>query len=153
MTPVARVGGRLLIVDPADRVLLIHERLEFGGTHWLTPGGGVEPGEHPRDAALREAVEEVGLSVTLSPTAEPVLVTRRDWSWQGIDYDQIDHFFLVRVPDGTSAQPQALTGPEAQTRIGERWWSAEDLSATDEVLVPPNLGEALSRVLGEHPHG
>jgi 8-oxo-dGTP pyrophosphatase MutT (NUDIX family) len=148
MTAVARVGGRLLLLDPDDRVLLIHERLEVGGTHWLTPGGGVESGEQPRDAALRETIEEVGISVTLPANATPVLVTRRDWSWEGIDYDQIDHFFLVRVARGTAVSPQALTGPEEQTRLGERWWSTEQLRATAETLVPPDLGEVLSRLLG-----
>lgn len=153
MTPVARVGGRLLLVDPAGRVLLIHERLEFGGTHWLTPGGGVEADEHPREAALREAVEEVGISVTLPADAESILITRRNWSWHGIDYDQVDHFFLVRVPAGTTARPQALTGPEQETRIGERWWSVDELCATEEILVPTDLGAALSRVLGEQGGG
>lgn len=152
MRAIPRVGGRLLLVDPAGRVLLIHERLEFGGAHWLTPGGGVEPGEHPRDAAVREAVEEVGISACLRPDAEPVLLTRRDWSWEGIDYDQVDHFFLVRVAAGTGVQPQALTGPEQQTRLGERWWSVSELRATDETLLPSDLGDVLSRLLGE-PHG
>jgi len=147
MTRVPRVGGRLLLVDPDDRVLLIHERLEFGGTHWLTPGGGVEAGEDPADAAAREAVEEVGISVTLPAGVEPVLTTRRDWSWDGTDYDQVDHFFLVRVAAGTVVRPQALTGPEEQTRIGERWWTAAELQATEETLVPPDLGEVLSQLL------
>ena len=55
MTPVARVGGRVLVVDASQRVLLIHERIEDGTTHWLTPGGGVEAGEQPAEAARREA--------------------------------------------------------------------------------------------------
>jgi 8-oxo-dGTP pyrophosphatase MutT (NUDIX family) len=147
MTRVPRVGGRLLLLDPAGRLLLIHERLESGGAHWLTPGGGVEPGELPRDAAVRETLEEVGIGVDLPADAEPVLRTRRDWSWAGVDYDQVDHFFLVRLPAPVPPQPQALTGPEEQTRLGERWWSLADLSATDEVLVPPDLGHVLSRIL------
>ena len=36
--PVLRVGGRVLLVDPDGRVLLIHERIEVG-EHWLTPAG------------------------------------------------------------------------------------------------------------------
>ena len=148
MTPVPRVGGRLLLVDPAGRVLLIHERLEFRGTHWLTPGGGVEAGEQPRDAACRETFEEVGIAIELPPDAQPVLVTRRDWSWEGTDYDQVDHFFLVRVADGAAARPQALTGPEQQTRLGERWWSASELRETAETVVPPDLGDVLSRLAG-----
>ncbi len=138
----------MLLVDGSDRLLLIHERLEDGSTHWLTPGGGVEAGEEPREAALREAFEEAGIEVVLPPGSEPVLVTRRDWSWAGVDYDQVDHFFLVRVPDGTPARPHRLTEVEKQTWIEFRWWSLPELRDTDAALVPPNLTEVLARALG-----
>ncbi|HEY7010773.1 MAG TPA: NUDIX domain-containing protein [Jatrophihabitantaceae bacterium] len=147
MTPVPRVGGRALIVDDSGRLLLIHERLEGGGTHWLTPGGGVENGEHPRDAARREAFEETSVAVDLPDDAEPVLITRRDWSWAGVDYDQVDHFFLVRVPDGTPTAPRTLTDVERQTWLALRWWTEPELRETDEVLVPADLGTVLARVL------
>lgn len=49
--PVLRVGGRVLLIDPDARVLPIHERIEGGQSHWLTPGGGVELGESPAMAA------------------------------------------------------------------------------------------------------
>jgi 8-oxo-dGTP pyrophosphatase MutT (NUDIX family) len=144
---VARVGGRVLMVDESERVLLIHETLEHGGTHWLTPGGGLEEGEHPREAAAREAFEETGIQVTIDDDAEPVLTTRRDWSWRGVDYDQIDHFFLVRVPDGLSVQPRALTEIERETLLGSRWWTVADLTVTAELLVPSDLGAVLRRLL------
>ncbi len=102
---IARVGGRLLLVDASQRLLLIHERLEHGGTHWLTPGGGVENGEHPREAARREAIEETGLEVDLPADAEAVLTTRRNWSWHDTVFDQVDHFFLARVADGSRGAP------------------------------------------------
>jgi 8-oxo-dGTP pyrophosphatase MutT (NUDIX family) len=147
MTPVARLGGRVLLVDQSERVLLIHERLEDGTTHWLTPGGGVEAGEQPRNAAEREAYEETGIRVVLPADVEPSLVTRRDWSWAGVDYDQVDHFFLVRVADGTEARPQQLTGVEQQTWLGLRWWPLDELQAADAVVVPADLGSVLIGLL------
>jgi ADP-ribose pyrophosphatase YjhB (NUDIX family) len=146
---VARVGGRVLMVDASDRVLLIHETLEHGASHWLTPGGGLEDGEHPREAAARETFEETGIELTIAPDAEPVLTTRREWSWAGIEYDQIDHFFLVRVPDGLPVRPGALTEVERQTLLGSRWWTVAELAATDEILVPPDLGAVLGRLLAD----
>jgi 8-oxo-dGTP pyrophosphatase MutT (NUDIX family) len=144
---VARVGGRVFLVDASERVLLIHERLEGGGTHWLTPGGGVEDGEHPRDAARRETLEETGIDV--EPDHEEVLRTRRDWSWDGVDYDQVDHFFLARVPDGTAVRPKALTAVERLTLLGTRWWTLAELRASEEVMVPADVADVLARILAD----
>ena len=69
-SPTPRVGGRLLLVDESERVLLIHEHYnDRDDTHWLTPGGGVEGDEDPRETAVREAFEETGIRVTLEPGA------------------------------------------------------------------------------------
>ena len=146
MTPVARVGGRVLLIDPDDRVLLIHERLEDQSTHWLTPGGGVEGDESPRVAAEREAVEEVGIRVDLGD-AEPVLVTQRLWSWAGIVYDQVDYFYLARVASQPALAPGGLTDVEEATLLGHRWWTAEELQSTAEVLLPSDLGDVLATLL------
>jgi 8-oxo-dGTP pyrophosphatase MutT (NUDIX family) len=47
-------------IDPTATVLHLHKRLNL----WLQPGGHIEIGETPADAALREAHEETGLVVT-----------------------------------------------------------------------------------------
>ena len=145
--PVDRTGGRVLLVSPAGRVLLIHERIEDGTTHWLTPGGGVEGAESPRVAAEREAIEEIGLTITLPVDAEPVLVTQRLWSWAGVTYDQVDHFYALRVPAEFEPTPAALTEVEQTTLLGYRWWGVDDLRRSDEVFLPPNLVEVLTRLL------
>ena len=144
---VPRVGGRVLLVDASERLLLIHERLEHGGSHWLTPGGGVEADEHPREAARRETLEETGIELDLPGDAEAVLVTRRTWSWAGVEYDQVDHFFLARVHDGAPFAPRGLTDVEKTTLLGSRWWTVTELQATDELLVPPDVGDVLAALL------
>lgn len=60
-----RVAAYAVIRD-ADRVLLAHWR-ERGRHAWTLPGGGVEPGEHPDDAVVREVLEETGYHVERGP--------------------------------------------------------------------------------------
>ena len=54
-----RDGVRALVLDPADRVLLVH--FSFPPYPWATPGGGLDPGESDEHALRRELAEEVGL--------------------------------------------------------------------------------------------
>lgn len=60
------IGCRVLVLDPADRVLLI--RHSYGSHRWMMPGGGLKRGEDVLKAAQREVREEVG--ITLSPMFE-----------------------------------------------------------------------------------
>ena len=63
---VRRVGAYGLYRDDQGRVLLTRNSgaSEFPGL-WGLPGGGVEQGEHPDDAVVREFREETGLDVRL----------------------------------------------------------------------------------------
>jgi 8-oxo-dGTP pyrophosphatase MutT (NUDIX family) len=143
--PVPRVGGRLLLVDPDDRVLLIEERLGDGATQWLTPGGGVEPGETPAKAAVREVYEETGIRTSLPPETSELLRVRREWSWDGVTYDQVDHYFVVRVPAGLTVRPVALTPMERLTVVGWRWWTLAELHASTETFVLPDTADLLAQ--------
>jgi 8-oxo-dGTP diphosphatase len=53
-----RVAAYGVIVDE-DRILLAHWN-ESGRSGWTLPGGGIDPGEDPVDAVVREIGEETG---------------------------------------------------------------------------------------------
>lgn len=55
-------AGIVLIED--DKVALI-ERLRAGLDYFVFPGGGVDHGETPEQAAIREAMEELGVEVAI----------------------------------------------------------------------------------------
>lgn len=56
------IGAFAIIFDDQDRVLLCHRR---DMDMWNLPGGGLESGELPTDAVIREAKEETGLDVVV----------------------------------------------------------------------------------------
>lgn len=56
-------GAAAVIVDDRGRVLLVKEN--YGKRRWSLPGGAVEPGETPEQAAVRETEEETGLVVSI----------------------------------------------------------------------------------------
>jgi 8-oxo-dGTP diphosphatase len=58
-----RVRAAVVILENG-RVTLI-ERVRDRRTYFVFPGGGVEAGESPQQAAVREAHEEFGVSVEL----------------------------------------------------------------------------------------
>ncbi len=57
-----RIGAYAWCMDDAERILLTRiSANDPDAGLWTLPGGGVEFGEHPRAAALRELEEETGL--------------------------------------------------------------------------------------------
>jgi 8-oxo-dGTP diphosphatase len=78
---VQRVAAYAVIVRD-DRILLsrLAKRLTTKEL-WTLPGGGVEHGEDPRDAVVREVHEETGLDVVIGETARVYSYHQRN-SWR-----------------------------------------------------------------------
>ena len=56
-------GANVLATDEAGRILAV--RPIYTSREWMLPGGRVERGETPHDAAARETREETGLEVVI----------------------------------------------------------------------------------------
>ncbi|MFE7294481.1 NUDIX hydrolase, partial [Bacillus velezensis] len=52
------------IITHAGKVLMTRRRVAEGELSWQFPGGAIEAGETAEEAAVREAKEETGLTVT-----------------------------------------------------------------------------------------
>jgi ADP-ribose pyrophosphatase YjhB (NUDIX family) len=68
-----RIGAYGLCRDREGAVLLVraaHDGRTSG--QWSLPGGGVRHGEHPRDAVVREVLEETGIRVAVTGPREVV---------------------------------------------------------------------------------
>ena len=56
------VGVHAVVFDQENRILLVHRRdMDL----WDLPGGGMDDGELPTEAVIREAKEETGLDVEI----------------------------------------------------------------------------------------
>jgi 8-oxo-dGTP diphosphatase len=64
MTPAPPVPTADVIIESGDRIVLIRRKHPPPG--WAIPGGFIDAGETAQDAAVREALEETGLRVTLT---------------------------------------------------------------------------------------
>jgi 8-oxo-dGTP diphosphatase len=53
-----------VIIEVGDRIVLVRRKYPPPG--WAIPGGFIDAGETAQDAAVREALEETGLRVTLT---------------------------------------------------------------------------------------
>ncbi len=71
-----------IVATVNGRVLLLRRAIEPAYGAWVFPGGFVDRGEHPEQAAAREAMEEAGIEVRIdgllgiysSPPGSPVIV-------------------------------------------------------------------------------
>ena len=140
-----RHAARAVVLDPADRILLV--RFEFPSrTVWGTPGGGVEEGETHETAIVRELEEEAGLvGCELGPwiwTREHVFPFENGL-WDG----QIERFVLVRTAAFEPAPTFTAEQLASEFVTGMRWWTPEELAATDAKFAPRRLPELVAALL------
>jgi 8-oxo-dGTP pyrophosphatase MutT (NUDIX family) len=147
-----RHAGRVIVLDPGHRVLLLrYDDALPNGRHWTTPGGGLVDGEDYAEAAARELAEETGWTdVVLLREVHQRSLTME---YGGRLIRQHERTFLARTsrparPLGDVAEMHAEDGIAAW-----RWWTLAELDSTAEVIWPAELPGLIREALAEEHTG
>jgi 8-oxo-dGTP pyrophosphatase MutT (NUDIX family) len=137
--PGLRKTSRIVVMDETDAVLLfLTQAPDSSRFHrWITPGGGVDPGETHHRAAVRELKEETGHDFVVSPT--PV------WTYEfQVTFDEADHdrgyaeYFFLRTK---RFEPLSdLWTPEEHIDVTDwGWFAPEEIGTRATPYEPAHL--------------
>ncbi len=127
----------VMLVNPAGGVF-VGQRIEATSEAWQMPQGGIDPGETPRQAALRELTEEAGVAPAL---AEIIAGGDREYRydlppeligklWRGKYRGQAQHWFLARFLGDDADITIATAHPEFKA------WRWADIDELEALIVP-----------------
>ncbi|MGE0096243.1 MAG: RNA pyrophosphohydrolase [Alphaproteobacteria bacterium] len=130
-----RLGVGVMLINDKRRVF-VGRRNDMAGDHWQMPQGGIDEGEEPRAAALREMKEEIG-----TDKAE-ILAESRGWfaydlppalgrtAWKGRYRGQKQKWFAARFTGTDSDIDLETEHPEFEAW---QWIESADLP---RLIVP-----------------
>lgn len=131
-----RPAARILLLDPAGRVLLFRFDPDDRPPFWCTPGGALDPGESYAEAACRELLEETGIIADCGPE-----IAQRDVEFitiEGVPVSADERYFLVRAPSD-AIDTASHTELEQRVMTRWRWFTTDELAAHDEAYFPQDL--------------
>lgn len=141
-----RRAGRVVLLDPQDRVLLMrYDAPPPNGVHWSTPGGGLDDGEDYASGASRELAEETGWTdiTLLGELHRRTLVME----YGGQMVRQHERLYLAR----THQPRRPITGVDAMHAADGiaawRWWTLEEIDSAAEPVWPDGLADIVRAAL------
>jgi ADP-ribose pyrophosphatase YjhB (NUDIX family) len=141
-----RLAARVILLDPDCRVLLM--RYDDGppnGSHWTTPGGGLNEGEDFRAGALRELAEETGW--TDIPLLDEVLRRELTMEYGGRLVRQRERLYLARTGQAQREIRDVEAMHESDHIAAWRWWTLDELDTTTERVWPAGLADVVREAL------
>ena len=120
-----------MVIFQDGQILMVRQTYQ-GETLWTFPGGSIEPGETPAEAAIREVKEEVCLDTGI---IRPLYIGPRRRS---------TGTYYCYLGDIVAGEPELGIDPELSAQAQElqavRWWTLDAVSEHPEVsLILPML--------------
>lgn len=115
-------GSAILIEN--KKVALI-KRTRNSSTYYVFPGGGIEKGETPEAAAVREAMEELGVHICIEDCFEQV------------QYNGTQYYFLANITGGTFGTGNGEEFSSDERGYYEPIWM--DIDSLNEIDVRPKV--------------
>lgn len=135
-----RRAARLLVLDPADRLLLFRFEVQGRSPFWAAVGGECDPDEPFELAARRELFEETGLSA--DPGSEFAARSYDFTSLEGEAVTADERFFRVRAAHAR-IDTAGHTALEREVMQQHRWFTRAELGAWPEQIFPADLLDLL----------
>jgi 8-oxo-dGTP pyrophosphatase MutT (NUDIX family) len=128
------VAAGVLFFDDAGRILLVQPTYK---DHWDIPGGYVETGETPAQAAAREVCEELGIEAPVGP------LLAADWAPHPDEGDK-----LLFIFDGGTLTADQLDGIrlQADELASYAFYDPAEVIA----LLIPRLGRRMAAAIDAH---
>ena len=143
-----RPAARVVLLDKEKQIFLVKGSDPMRpekGTWWEIPGGGIESGEKSEDAARRELYEECGFeNVTIGPCIWTQYV---EFDFAMYHFKSDERIHLAEIEKRTAWDPKGLEALEAAAFEEGRWWSLDDLLASEEQTLPERLREFLPQIV------
>lgn len=135
----------ICVFRQGDRILVFEGVNPETGRRFGRPlGGGIDLGEHSRDAVIREIQEELGAAVV---DLVPLGVVESIFWYRGEQRHEIVFVYDGRFEDGRLYEQAVLVALEGKETFEARWRSLSEFQGEDLQLVP----EALLGLLLEQP--
>lgn len=138
-----------ILVAAHDLLLMFHDQDPGlpGSGWWVLPGGGIDEGESPREAARRELAEESGYVVEDADLYGPLATRVVLHGYSDQVTEQAEEFYLVRVSAPYDVDVSGHTAFERESVQGHAWRAVDEASA--DPVWPAALADLLA--LAEHP--